>query len=134
VGATQLSHNHVHHFRMKYIVIDLYFVRDYVTKGLLQVHHVSSHDQLADLLTKALPRIRFTHLRTKINITDGEPILRGRVKNSATDHAPSVTTVPSVRENQAVKNLATDHAISLSVTTISSTRDNQAIIANLSKS
>jgi hypothetical protein len=134
VGATQLSHNPVHHSRMKHIVIDLYFVRDYVTKGLLQVHHVSSHDRLTDLLTKALPRIRFTHLRTKISITDGEPILRGCVKNPTIDHAPSVTTVPSTRENQAVKNPTTNHDISPSVTTISSARDNQAIIANLSES
>ena len=134
VGATQLNHNPIHHSKMKHIVIDLHFVRDHVTKGLFQVHHVSSQDWLANLLTKALSCIRFTHLRTKISITDGEPILRRRVKNLAIDHAPSVTTIPSTRENQAVKNPATNHAISPSVTTISSTRDNQAIIANLSKS
>jgi hypothetical protein len=114
---------------MKHIAIDLYFVCGYVTKGLLQVHHVSSHDQLADLLTKALLRLKFTQLRTKIGITDGEPILRGRVKNPATNHAFSVTTAPSARENQAAKNPATDHAISPSVTTISSAKDK---IANLS--
>jgi hypothetical protein len=68
---------------MKHIAIDLYFVRDYVVKGLLQVHHASSHNQLADLLTKALPRVRSTHLQTKISIIDGKPILLMRVKNQS---------------------------------------------------
>ena len=79
----------------------MYFVRDYVVKGLFQVHHVSSHDQLADLLTKALPRIRFTHLRTKSDIIDNKLILQGRVKNQAIDQAHLITTEPSARENQA---------------------------------
>jgi hypothetical protein len=39
---------------MKHIQIDLHFVRDMAQKGLLNVHHVHSHDQLADLLTKPL--------------------------------------------------------------------------------
>jgi hypothetical protein len=58
----------------------------------------------------------------------------GNVKNLATYHASLVTTVPSARENQALKNPAIDHAISHSITPISSARDNQAIIANMSKS
>jgi hypothetical protein len=87
---------------MKHIAIDLHFVRDYVVKGFLQVHHASSHDQLADLLAKALPHIRFTHLQTKIDIIDSKPILWGRVKNQAINQAPSVTTKQSAKENQAI--------------------------------
>jgi hypothetical protein len=54
LGATQLSLNPIQHSRMKHIQIDLHFVRDMAQKGLLNVHHVHSHDQLADLLTKPL--------------------------------------------------------------------------------
>lgn len=32
--------------------VDLHFARDYVTKGLLNVSHVSSHDQIVDLMIK----------------------------------------------------------------------------------
>jgi hypothetical protein len=39
---------------MKHIQIDLHFVQDMAQKGMLKVHHVHSHDQLADLLTKPL--------------------------------------------------------------------------------
>ncbi|KAG2680285.1 hypothetical protein I3760_11G092600 [Carya illinoinensis] len=62
---------------MKHIAIDLHFVRDYVSKGLLNVAHVSTHDQLADLMTKALSRQQFQLLRSKIVVADGSTILRG---------------------------------------------------------
>jgi hypothetical protein len=81
IGATQLSLNLAYHSRKKHVTIDLYFVREYVAKGLLNVHH-----QLADLRTKAHPRSRFEALRFKIGINDGESILQGRVKDSSSNH------------------------------------------------
>ena len=65
---------------MKHIAIDLYFVRDLVSKGLLQVSHVSTHDQLVDLLTKALSCQKLQTLCSKIGLFDGTPILQERVK------------------------------------------------------
>ena len=81
MGATHLSLNPVMHSRMKHIAIDLHFVRDYVTRGALQVAHVPTQDQLADLLTKPLPRSRFQLLCSKIGVTDGTPFLRGRIND-----------------------------------------------------
>lgn len=81
IGATQLSLNLAYHSRKKHVTIDLYLVREYVAKGLLNVHH-----QLADLMTKAHPRSRFEALRFKIGINDGESILQGRVKDSSSNH------------------------------------------------
>jgi hypothetical protein len=52
IGATQLSLNPILHSRIKHIAIDLHFVFDLVSKGMLQVSHVSKHDQLADLNEK----------------------------------------------------------------------------------
>ena len=82
IGATQLSLNPVMHSRMKHIAIDLHFVRDYVNKGLLDVRHVSTHDQFADLLTKALPKARFHLLKSKIGVLDGTSILRGCISDN----------------------------------------------------
>ena len=59
VGATQLSSNPVFHSRMKHMAIDYHFLRDQVQSGALCVAHVSSTDQLADLLTKPLPHSQF---------------------------------------------------------------------------
>jgi hypothetical protein len=80
MGATYLYANPVFHSRMKHIAIDFHFVRDHVSKGLLRVSHVSTTYQLADALTKPLPRQRFTLIRSKIGVSDGSTILRGRIR------------------------------------------------------
>jgi len=59
IGATQLCSNPVFHSRMKHVTIDFQFIRDQVQTGSLRVAHVSSNDQLADALTKSLPRFKF---------------------------------------------------------------------------
>uniref|UniRef100_A0A2N9FBJ6 Reverse transcriptase Ty1/copia-type domain-containing protein n=1 Tax=Fagus sylvatica TaxID=28930 RepID=A0A2N9FBJ6_FAGSY len=86
LGATHLSFNPVNHSRMKHIQIDLHFVRDLVQKGSLQVRHVHTQDQLADLLTKPLSRQRTELLRTKIGLADGSSILRGRIREECVNH------------------------------------------------
>lgn len=68
VGATQLSSNPIIHSRMKHVIVDYHFIRDQVQSGLLRVAHVSSADQLADLLTKSLPTSQFLLLRDKIGL------------------------------------------------------------------
>ena len=56
IGATYLSANPMFHARMKHIEIDFHFVREQVAARRLLVCIISSHDQTADLLTKALPK------------------------------------------------------------------------------
>ncbi|KAJ9567984.1 hypothetical protein OSB04_003950 [Centaurea solstitialis] len=58
-GATYLCANPVYHSRMKHVALDYHFVREQVAAGTLRVLHVHSQDQLADMLTKPLSRIRF---------------------------------------------------------------------------
>lgn len=56
VGATYLCSNHVLHSRMKHISLDYHFVREQVQTNKLIVTHVSTKDQLEDLLTKPLSK------------------------------------------------------------------------------
>ena len=69
VGATQFSSNPIFHSRMKHVAIDYHFIRDQIQSGLLQVAHVSSADQLANLLTKPLPTSQFLLLLNKISLS-----------------------------------------------------------------
>lgn len=69
VGATYLCANPVFHTRMKHVALYYHFIRDNVQPGALRVSHVFTHDQLADALTKALPRGRFHELMSKIGVS-----------------------------------------------------------------
>ena len=80
VGATNLCANPVFHSRMKHVALDYHFIREQIQGGLLRVSHVSASDQLADVLTKPLPRQQFTMVTSKIGLTPPPSILRGHDK------------------------------------------------------
>ncbi|KAE8733511.1 Nucleotide-sugar transporter family protein isoform 1 [Hibiscus syriacus] len=82
VGATNLCSNPVFHYRMKHVALDFHFIREQVQDGILRVTHVSSMDQLADALTKPLPRTRFHDLLNKIGLTSRCSNLRGHNRES----------------------------------------------------
>jgi len=62
-SAIALSKNPVHHDRSKHIDVKFHFIRDCVERGEVNIDHVGTTEQLADILTKALGRVRFVQLR-----------------------------------------------------------------------
>lgn len=73
IGATYLCANPVFHSRMKHIALDYHFIRNQIQEGILRVSHVSTHDQLADALTKPLSRVQFHTACCKIGVTRVPP-------------------------------------------------------------
>ena len=71
MGATYLTANPVFHSRMKHLALDYHFVRQQVQNRTVRVSHVSTHDQLADVLTKPLSRPRFEGFLIKIGLSSG---------------------------------------------------------------
>ena len=55
IGATYLCVNPVFHSHMKHIALAYHFIRQRVQRGQLRIVHVSTKDQLVDMLPKPLP-------------------------------------------------------------------------------
>ncbi|MCH87526.1 retrovirus-related Pol polyprotein from transposon TNT 1-94, partial [Trifolium medium] len=79
IGATYLCSNPVFNTRMKYLAIDYHFVRDLVAENKLQVSHVPSSHQFADLLTKPISSPRHNFLKSKIGVIEPSSVLQWRI-------------------------------------------------------
>jgi predicted metallo-beta-lactamase superfamily hydrolase len=69
-SAIRMADNLVEHSRAKHIDIRHHFLRDHQQKGDIEVFHVSSENQLADILTKPLDEQTFCKLRSELNVLD----------------------------------------------------------------
>ena len=79
-SAIALSKNPVFHGRSKHIHTRFHFIRECVEDGLVDVEFVAGRVQKADILTKALGRIKFKEMRDLIgvqDVKDGEFKLKG---------------------------------------------------------
>ncbi|UYV62601.1 hypothetical protein LAZ67_2001282 [Cordylochernes scorpioides] len=56
-GAQQLARNPVHHARTKHIDIKWHYIRSICSDGLIEVVHTPTQENVADILTKGLPRV-----------------------------------------------------------------------------
>ena len=63
------------------VVIDFYFVREQVQNKDIEVHHLHSVDQVADILTKPFPKASFVQQFSKLGVVDTTN-LRGRNNES----------------------------------------------------
>ena len=82
VGTTNLCSNPVFHLHMKHVALYYHFFREQVQIGYLHVAHVAFANQLADALTKPLPRTRFHLLLLKIYLSSQSSNLRGHIGES----------------------------------------------------
>ena len=69
-SAIALSKNPVHHDRSKHIDIKYHFIRQCLEENKLDVDHVGTDEQLADILTKALGKIKFVEMRAKFGVAE----------------------------------------------------------------
>lgn len=67
-SAVDLARNPVFHGRSKHIDLRYHFIRDCVEKGLIVIKHVSTGEQRADILTKALAAAKFEKMRNLLGV------------------------------------------------------------------
>ncbi|UYV77084.1 hypothetical protein LAZ67_14003178 [Cordylochernes scorpioides] len=66
----KLIKNPEFHKRTKHIEVRHYFVREKYQEGIFNVEHISGKDQVADIMTKGLPKPRFQMLRYLLGMRD----------------------------------------------------------------
>jgi hypothetical protein len=67
-SALALAKNPVFHERSKHIRVRYHFIRDCLEEGSFKACYINTKDQLADLLTKLLGRIKFLELCSRIGM------------------------------------------------------------------
>jgi hypothetical protein len=81
-GAIQLVKNPKFHKRTKHIETKYYLIREKYDQQQVEVLYVNTKQQLADLLTKPLPRDPFQHLRALQGIVAPPPRTSGSTSGS----------------------------------------------------
>ena len=73
-STMELAKNPVNHERSKHIDVRFHFIREHVKKGSVELVHVASQDQVADIFTKPLPKVLFEKYKKMIGMMDGRSI------------------------------------------------------------
>lgn len=69
-SAIKLAKNPIFHRRSKHIEVRFHFVRECYQKKLLNIEHVTSSDQVTDILTKPIPRVQYERLRKLLGVLE----------------------------------------------------------------
>ena len=64
----KLSENPVFHDRSKHIEIKYHYIRDMVQRGAVKLLYVATEEQITDVLTKPLARLKFEYFREKLGV------------------------------------------------------------------
>jgi hypothetical protein len=72
-SCIKMTENPMFHDRSKHIEIRYHFIRDMVQRGALKLQYISTDEQVADVLTKPLSRVKFEHFRDKLGIVRKDP-------------------------------------------------------------
>ncbi|KAE8656569.1 hypothetical protein F3Y22_tig00116999pilonHSYRG00007 [Hibiscus syriacus] len=77
-STISIAKNPLQHDKTKHVEIDRHFIAEKVNGGIVRLNYVSSKDQLANILTKTLPRINFDEITSKLTSDDTQKSLRSR--------------------------------------------------------
>ena len=67
-SCIKMTENIVFHDKTKHIEIIYNFIQDMVQKGVVQLKYVPTEEQVADVLTNPLARVKFEYFRDKLGV------------------------------------------------------------------
>ena len=83
MSSIKLSSNPVFHARTKHIEVHYHFIREKVIAGEIDLQHVSTTMQVADIFTKSLGTEEFQQFRNSLGVMSIDVSLRGSVEISS---------------------------------------------------
>ncbi len=83
ISSILLANNLVYHARTKHIEVHYHFIRKKVLAKEIDLIHVSTEDQVADIFTKALGTDKLKKFRKMLDVLEVDLSLRGSVENSS---------------------------------------------------
>ena len=69
-SGIRLSENPVFHDRFKHIDIRYHFIWDMVQRGAVRLDHIGTDEQVANILTKPLGKVKFLTFRENLGIVE----------------------------------------------------------------
>ena len=69
MSAIAVANNDKYHAHTKHINIQYHFIREAITRGLIDLRHCPTEDMATDIFTKTLPRPTFERLRLLVGVT-----------------------------------------------------------------
>ena len=74
----KLSENPVFHGKSKHIKIKYHYIRDMMQKGVVKLQYVTTEEQIDDVLTNPLTRVKFEYFREKLGVLQIEVPFEGK--------------------------------------------------------
>jgi len=67
-SCVKLSENPVFHNKSKHIEIKHHFIQDMVEKGVVELRYISTDEQITDIITKPLSRVKYEYFIDKLGM------------------------------------------------------------------
>ena len=71
------SENTLFHDKSKHIEIKYHYIKDMVHRGAVKLQYAAMDDQIADVLTKRLARVKFEYFKEKLGVLQIEVHSKG---------------------------------------------------------
>ena len=68
----------VFHDKSKHIEIKYHYIKDMVQRGAVKLQNVATDEQIADVLTKPLAKVKFEYFREKLGVLQIEVPSKGK--------------------------------------------------------
>jgi hypothetical protein len=75
-SCVKLSENPIAHDRSKIVEIKFHYIRDMVLRKAVLMQYLPPDEQIADVLTQPLAKLRFEYFRDKLGVVENAPLVK----------------------------------------------------------